>query len=515
MARIVYACRFDIATSNRDSVIQSYFDWIAHTYATRYKQHDIEIAFQYDRPTEIEPLPGHKVSYKNYHSDDKHVLEILWNHPSDLDNSLQWQNKVRLGFFQNLISLEHVITIDSIDYKVAPAPVILGAPSVIQSLCSKNVVQVGDMRILATPYKFALKDIDKFLELLQSPNRKLPIVFLSPYASDQENKLGSSDLAQHLAGIAVVVEATSTEVTWEIGKSLGRLLSCFNGGARIYWPGFKQDDSPKQHPLYLSTKIEAVGSDTVRRAIERTIFSVASIRFSPSPKINAIVRSALESERAERVVSQKGSSNLDWEEYALELDEKLKAATIKVNELEAENANLRENQKFVYTPSTENIADQLSNDTAERNPTTNLNAVEFARIDFKNLEILDSAISSAKDSPFFRPQDIYDALRDLNKVADNWASQRLKTGSGGDIRRQLADEGWGKRCSMHISDTTRTKYGEHYTFEYKGEKVLFEPHITLGSGDANNCASIHFIADNDANKFIVAHVGRHLPNTRK
>jgi hypothetical protein len=67
---------------------------------------------------------------------------------------------------------------------------------------------------------------------------------------------------------------------------------------------------------------------------------------------------------------------------------------------------------------------------------------------------------------------------------------------------------------MHISDTTRTKFGKDYAFEYDGAKQLFEPHITLGSGDANSCASIHFILDQAREKIIVGHVGRHLPNTK-
>jgi hypothetical protein len=43
---------------------------------------------------------------------------------------------------------------------------------------------------------------------------------------------------------------------------------------------------------------------------------------------------------------------------------------------------------------------------------------------------------------------------------------------------------------------------------------LFEPHITIGSGDANSCASIHFLFDQKREKMIVGHVGKHLPNTK-
>ena len=67
---------------------------------------------------------------------------------------------------------------------------------------------------------------------------------------------------------------------------------------------------------------------------------------------------------------------------------------------------------------------------------------------------------------------------------------------------------------MHISNTTRTKFRMHYEFDYQGRKQIFEPHITIGSGDANSCASIHFIFDQPLSKMVIAHVGKHLPNTK-
>jgi hypothetical protein len=86
-------------------------------------------------------------------------------------------------------------------------------------------------------------------------------------------------------------------------------------------------------------------------------------------------------------------------------------------------------------------------------------------------------------------------------------------GLGGNILQELKGRGWGKRSSMHISQTTKTKYGKNYQFEYDGKIQYFEPHLTLGSGAANLCASIHYIIDQKRGKIVIGHVGRHLPNT--
>ena len=82
------------------------------------------------------------------------------------------------------------------------------------------------------------------------------------------------------------------------------------------------------------------------------------------------------------------------------------------------------------------------------------------------------------------------------------------------LLQHLREHGWGKRSSMHILRDDLGKFGRHYEFEYQGEKQLFEPHITIGAGDPNSCASIHFIFDQQREKIIVGHVGKHLPNTR-
>jgi hypothetical protein len=51
-----------------------------------------------------------------------------------------------------LVSVEHLISIDSVDYRITPTRLTLGSPSVIRRLCSEAAVHIGDMRVIATPY---------------------------------------------------------------------------------------------------------------------------------------------------------------------------------------------------------------------------------------------------------------------------------------------------------------------------------------------------------------------------
>jgi hypothetical protein len=461
----------------------------------------------------VPALPtGHSIVRNLFVSGRGRVVRLQWAYP-DSDPGLEWQNEVRIGAFEKTCSVEHLISINSIDYRIAPARLALGSPAVIRQLCSESAVQIGDMQVRATPYPLYTDNVDKFLELLQSPDRRLPIVFVAPYSNGDANALDASSTAQNLAGVGIVVEVRDPEATWDIAEAIGKYHSCFNGGARIYWPGFTTKEEPRSHRLYVATRIETFGPDAIARSIQRSIFSVAAFRFFPDPQISDVIREAEQTERAQRVEVQKASSGDDWEIYALELDEKLTGANQIISDLEAENRNLKANQQvFLSVGAFGEAEDEVASE--EITPPESVEAAVDRARTCKNLVILDSAFDASRKSPFQRPVEVLEALHDLDDIAEDWLKRRNATGSGGDLLQHLKNRGWGKRSSMHISGTTRTKYREHYEFEYDGKRELFEPHITIGSGDPNSCASIHFHLDQTRGKIIIGHVGRHLPNTK-
>jgi hypothetical protein len=515
MSRLVYGCRFDVQGSEAEaSVLKEYKRWVERHYNT--KSPIDNFTFDFDgRIDNLANLPsGHHVKVERLSSEAGTAYTLEWSYPSETDQTLLWRNEVRIGTFGDGVALEHAISIDSIDFRVAPAKIDIGSPRVIRRICTGQTVRVGEMHVRATPYRLDVDGIDQFTTLLESPLRRIPIVFLAPYTDDRTNEIDEVRISAALAGVAVVVQAVSGEVTWEIADILGRTLSCYDGAARIYWPGFSINDDPRRHPLYLANRIEAVGPRPASAAIERAVFSVATFRFVPDPRINAVIRAAEHTHRVEQIEERKAEIGADWEQYALDLDVELTSVKSRLTELEAENENLRANQKVTFTVRGEDAEAEILPDQPRRTPVSSQDAVAFAEQDFENLVVLETALQSAEASPFRRPSEIYDALRDLDIVAQDWSAQRKLKGAGGDLRQHLINRGWGKRCSLQISDTTRSRYRNNYTFEYKRERKLFEPHITIGSGDPNMCASIHFILDQEAGKIVVAHVGRHLPNTK-
>ena len=126
----------------------------------------------------------------------------------------------------------------------------------------------------------------------------------------------------------------------------------------------------------------------------------------------------------------------------------------------------------------------------------------------KCVEVLPAALEHAE-------QCIYEHDGKLAKILDklpNFAVKRAKAQTPFQWLKKLANE-----CSLgtvyrpSISETVIAELGQHYKFTYKGQSQLFAEHLTLGSGYAAECMSIHFIWDNEKSKIIIGYFGKHLP----
>jgi hypothetical protein len=149
---------------------------------------------------------------------------------------------------------------------------------------------------------------------------------------------------------------------------------------------------------------------------------------------------------------------------------------------------------------------------SEEDPRTVLEAVRLARESCPNLVFTDNAEESAADSPYRRPAEILDALRRIDRLAE-----RYNEGAFGTSLSQAAQE-LGLTWKSGISETARTRYGQHYVVTHAGHRLELGPHVALGSGSgAGLIARIYLhVADGGGELdrgFYVGHVGRHLPDT--
>lgn len=199
-----------------------------------------------------------------------------------------------------------------------------------------------------------------------------------------------------------------------------------------------------------------------------------------------------------------GADEKVWEELAIGFERELTAERARSAQMARELEDLRaELDRMKRRPGKKNRTSRLP-DKPKRQ--TVLDVVAQAEERHANLVILPSALKSASDSPYANPPKVTEALAQLNSIAES-----IARGEGGPVVEMLHERFPGKRMSMHVSTTALGCHGGEYMFPWKGRRTLFEPHITLGSGNANTCLSIHYLFEDG--KFVIAHVGRHLSNT--
>ena len=506
MARIVYACRFDAPGEDawERMVRPRYERWVSDRYRRAFET-AAKLDLGASKVTGELPL-GHSLNIRRHESDST-AFELEWLFPGD--NKLVWRNLVRMAQLADRCAVEHRVEVASAEYVLAPALYSVGAPAVVRTICQHEMF-VGDMRVCATVYPLSEERVDQFVGLLEAEQRRLPVVLVTPFANGELGELDPKSLAGSLAGVAIIAEADTPETTRSLSSRLGR-LGCYDGGIRVYWPGFRSSDDLRRHPLMLGSRIAILGPERAARTVQRSIFAVAAFRFVPDPRISAIIGASEAASRAERMQEALQQGDSAWEHYAIEMAEQLDRALAELGTLQSENANLRANQNALFAFS-EDVDEQDEDEQApsEREPTSVREAVDFADADSPFLLFLDTSRSSADDSPFKRPAEIYEVLSMMNRVSSVWAKNR----GAGDLRQMLRDEGLGRRVSSFISQTAKGRWGDDYTFIYNGSSRLFEWHVTLGAGAADTCASIHFLPDQECGKLVVAYVGKHLANTR-
>lgn len=126
------------------------------------------------------------------------------------------------------------------------------------------------------------------------------------------------------------------------------------------------------------------------------------------------------------------------------------------------------------------------------------------------LIFLESAIASAKDSPYSDTQRLLATLTGINDVALK-RMEAVKEGISIPLERYFA--ALGIDYASKQNPLTKNTFKDEYFVEYEGYKYCLDPHVRLGSSlFPERCLRIHFFIDRKTNKFVIEHVGRHKRN---
>jgi hypothetical protein len=377
-------------------------------------------------------------------------------------------------------------------------------------------------------------DAEELAQFLYSKERQRPVVHCS--ARRRGPSVDAHRLARELAGLAHVTYANDDgRVDDALKAQLPGRLGAWGGAVRVYYPGLAKD---VEHRYISAEEVGRHGEGPIRGRLLRDLAQLACATMA-EPDAVADVRRALAAhvqsptpegqEPADESTNREPDGQLaelldEHErtlrelEHAREKNERLRGEleqTQRLSEQQARQiAELSHNVASHAGPDT-NGASNGNGDQPDRNGTTPRTAVEAVKVamrDAKHLVYAPRAVESAKDCPYQRPEQILDALRRLDQLAQGYLNPN-GIGCGLDERaRQL-----GLRWRGGLQDGLIARYPNHYTITYRDRRWTLGPHVALGGGDGGDrLARIYLVAhpgDQQSDRaLIVGHVGRHLPD---
>lgn len=293
----------------------------------------------------------------DYAFEDTRMWELTLEQPAD-DHDGVWATEVRLMHTQSAQELQAAVTMRTIPKtpSLAPLRYFVETPRFIRLLESNFQLTVaGDRPSSIAELARNSADIGKLATFLQNPTRSLPAILVTGPAH-ASNDDPAAALAKHLAEFLFPmahVFGVGREATYALTDSIGKKLSVFDGGVRVYWPGFALSDNPRNHRLFWKDDVLASAQYAPDDPYKLLRFNTMALlarataaRFEYPRRMLDVLTEARAADLANTIASQdleqvkrrlsalEGERNY-YKELSDDLEKRLREATSRLEELEA------------------------------------------------------------------------------------------------------------------------------------------------------------------------------------
>ena len=459
------------------------------------------------------------------------TFRILWERRISGESALGWRMSAR--FATEGGDVEADVEIFGIENRQSDyQPQYFAAPpSVPHRLLDEFDCRLDGRRMSVRAARIAGETAAKAFinDYLYAPNRRTPIVAVS--APERGDLVDADNLQKRLLGAATVV-AYDSAASRGIARYSPLALRCADGEVRVYSPGCLGTDRAFQNPrLSLEEALRLQEDGRLWRVLRDECVN----RVSRRDRRRLYVRVCNLIEELEREayfqtlvdlenqIVQNGESNIDPEFYEAckSLDEsgafseppRGSASCYRTfavvfrrqrDSLEDENKSLKEENEALKAAGipedskTERPRRDFAAETREFK--TVKDAVAEANTALDDLRFFPTAFESAERSQFQRPAEVYRAFEVLSECA--------KARGKGTLRMSVTQ--WLENRSVDYaaneSEPTEHKYRDERTFG----GVFMPAHVKIGGNELR----IHLVWDESAGKWLIGHVGAHLPTAR-
>jgi len=447
-----------------------------------------------------------------YASTPEILLEFTFRHPDIRFPEVQWSTQCSLFSKGNRFRL--TLRVNNTGPEIGePGVLLTSRPRLV--LLLHQAFDFANNEFAQRDYfsQVSANEAEDFVQyVLFDKDRKYPVLVSSPRI-DGSYPITGEKLAKDFCSLANVVVLSSPETAANFTRAIGsRFLSCINGGLRIYLPGFAKDSEPLDHPLLIGSR----ASNPSERARFSNYLSLATTRsFQIDYRLNHLRdertlaydnrRRAL-NEELEKAKSGSLETNT-WEDLAESYARDNKSLLERLLKLEEELADA---ERTIASLQYSLNAKQLGH-THESEKSLSFEsayeAVEMAKELFSDdILILDTALASAKDTPYSRPDIVWKSLQAIQTIS----SQRKKSPLGKNIKSAFSELGQDYRVGL--SESSSKKIKNQYRFSENGKEYFCEEHLCHGvTADPATCLRIYFTTTLETeDRIVIGHVGRHL-----
>ena len=351
----------------------------------------------------------------------------------------------------------------------------------------------------------------------EAPSRSLPIV-IETMLSFESSVFEAHELASELAGLAHVVQIVGSASRTAFNEFHGRDVLP-QQGLVILWPDHTNNS-------IVGNGMLAGAGVNDRNYVRQSVTDIASDSLAPlrAPRFR---RRAVEQEVETRVVEAEKKEldslgdpeTVSWVEYRSALDGwqeteervgELEQALAEADRIVAEKQQLLEKGDQVVDQlvlqNTE-LAIRLGRSPSGLVATSAIDAVRQAKSMCENLVFHEQALRSAEQIQGIDANRLLQDLVRLNIVAGDWQTGRISNSS-----LTISCRSFGLNYAAGIGEVAENKYGEDYSFTWRGRTEYAVAHIRNGRGV--HLYRVHVFFDDDSHQVVVAYIGRHLRGKR-
>jgi len=462
---------------------------------------------------EVELAPSVRAKSLRVASEGLDLFGLRLDHPDSEDPGLFWRTDIVAALSiepGSACTVSVRVGLGSTEDSLAPIRIQYGRPRIvpqlIKSFGATEVVPLG-----LEPHALHPDGVRDFVQLLTSVDRSLPVVFISARNWDDKPICDPAGIADSVAGLAHVFVAATRFTSFRLNEVLEPRLSAWDGGVRVYWPGFVGSDNPFRHPLWIADRIRQLEERPPGfkvHLLERLARSSIH-RFAPGVSRWAdLERAHTQAQMAELRKAGNPSDMLqlfETENERLEAENRdLKVRLARVEQESERWRNMATAWRESYEESQRSAGGAPSGDGAEKPIETPEDA--YHRIQEEFPEQLVFTGTNELDPTFDNPDKLYLALRWL---ATTYRDARIGTTpcTDFDVSCREASGFWYRG---HQSKVTMGKYEEEYYVNWRSKKTPLREHIGSGSSkSARSTIRVAFFFDSESKAVVVGYLGQH------